>query len=203
VQDVIATTSVAVAGITTARALATRRSPVLLGVVSAAHGLVLFALLQTPGIVPRLDPARGEARLDVVLLESTSRDTAPVRNLPPPVEAPISVELPELPALEVEPAAPSAEEPLQGLYLGQVRARISRAWEALGVVPSPALPDCTVRLTQSDRGEVLEVMVSECTLDTSTRALLERAVRASGPLPAPPASLPTQASIEFSLAVAR
>lgn len=198
----IATTSVARAGVGSARTLATRRSPALLGAVFAIHGLVLVALLETQVIVPRLDQQRDAARLDVVLLEPTSKDIAPAATLEPPLELPMSIELPELPVLEVEPAEPSAEERLQGLYIGQIRARISRAWEALGIVPSPALPDCRVRLIQSDGGEVLEVMLSGCTLDALTRTLLERAVRASGPLPAPPAALPARASIEFSLAAA-
>jgi len=171
--------------------------------VSAAHGLVLLALLQTQGIMPRLDRARDATRLDVVLLESTVRENAPVAPLIPSFEAPMAVEPPELPVIEAEPVEPSTEERLQGLYVGQVRARISRAWEALGPVPSPALPDCQIRVTQSNRGEVLEVTVSECTLDASARAQLVRAVRAAGPLPAPPASLATQSIINLRLAATR
>jgi hypothetical protein len=199
-------------GLGTARGSVARRSPLLFGAVSAAHAVLIGALLQGQIRAPLLEGLRvptaggGGQRLEVVLLEPAPREFTPPLVTTLQIVTPMTIDLPTLPTLptlELEPAELSAAEQLQGLYLGQVRARISRAWEALGAGPSPTLPDCLVNVTQDLRGQVLDVAITGCSVDDLSKAQVLRAVRAAAPLPAPPAGLPFRSQVEFRLLVGR
>jgi hypothetical protein len=75
---------------------------------------------------------------------------------------------------------------LFGRYLGQISARISRAW----MRPRTSLPgdsfECRVRITQDRRGGVQEVMLEACTADNRWQLSLAHAIESASPLPAPP-----------------
>lgn len=192
-----------------ARGYSARRSPLLFAAVATVHALLIGALLQGQINAPLLEELRvriaggGGQRLEVVLLEPALPEIPSLVVTAPEIVIATTMDLPTLPPLEIEPAEQSAEERLQGLYLGQVRARISRAWETLGAGASPALPDCLVNVTQGLRGQVLEVAVSDCAVDDLAKGQISRAVRAAAPLPAPPAGVPSQARIDFRLILGR
>lgn len=185
------------------------RSSLILAVVAAAHGVLLALLLRTSVPAPLVEalmprPAGdGGQRLEVVLLEPTPPEVMPPAMTPPEIVTPTMRDLPSPPTIEIEPKGPSTDERLQGLYLGQVRARIDRAWEALSARQAPALPDCTIHVTQDLRGQVLDVAVEDCAVDDVERAQISRVVRAAAPLPAPPAGLRFQPQVEFRLTVGR
>jgi hypothetical protein len=73
-----------------------------------------------------------------------------------------------------------------GLYMGQIQARIERAWNR----PRSALQgdsfECAVQIQQSPRGEVLEVTLRRCNGDLRWQTSLVSAIERASPLPAPP-----------------
>ncbi len=183
-----------------------RRPPLVIVVVSALHGLLIVALLQAHVTAPLLEGARvpgtggGESqRLEVVLLEPTPPHVVPPATTVAEIVMPPMLDFATSPSVGMEPAELSNDSRLQGLYLGQVRARIGRAWEALGAPTAADLPDCTIHVTQDRGGQVLDVAVTNCAVDALARAQITRAVRAAAPLPAPPAGLPFRPQVEFGL----
>jgi hypothetical protein len=78
---------------------------------------------------------------------------------------------------------------LMGMYLGQIRARIDRAWSrprtAIGT-PGTTRFDCQVQIKQSQSGEVTEVTLRSCSGDTRWQLSLVAAIQNASPLPAPP-----------------
>jgi len=75
---------------------------------------------------------------------------------------------------------------LFGLYMGQIQARIERAWLKPRTALSSAAFDCHVQISQSKQGEVLEVTLRECNGDTKWQISLVNAIERASPLPAPP-----------------
>lgn len=73
---------------------------------------------------------------------------------------------------------------LFGIYMGQVKARIERAWE------HPATPEgtfqCKVQISQGDHGEVKEVTLQHCNPHPAWQVSLVQAIQRASPLPAPP-----------------
>lgn len=69
-------------------------------------------------------------------------------------------------------------------WLGQIAARIQRAW----LRPPSAKPgiDCMVYVTQVPGGEVTNVRVGTCNGDAAVRESIESAVYRASPLPPPP-----------------
>jgi hypothetical protein len=90
-------------------------------------------------------------------------------------------------------AAPSAEATgddagrakLFGLYMGQVKARVDRAWEH----PSAPLAgrfQCKVQIAQGEHGDVKEVTLQRCNGSPAWQVSLVQAIQRASPLPAPP-----------------
>jgi hypothetical protein len=79
-----------------------------------------------------------------------------------------------------------AGAPVDGLYLGQISARIDRAWrrpaEPLGGNPFI----CQARIDQDAAGNVVEVMIEGCNGTPGWQLSLVRAIQSASPLPAPP-----------------
>ena len=75
---------------------------------------------------------------------------------------------------------------LFGRYMGQVMARIERAW----VRPRNPIGDplfrCKVQIKQDKQGNVLEVMIVQCNGDGDWQMSLAAAIQTASPLPAPP-----------------
>jgi hypothetical protein len=74
---------------------------------------------------------------------------------------------------------------LFGRYMGQIKARIERAWER----PTTAARsnfNCTAQVRQSKHGEVQEITLQRCDVDGQWQASLFRAIQNASPLSAPP-----------------
>lgn len=79
-------------------------------------------------------------------------------------------------------------ERLQGIYVGQIKARVMRLLEASSLAFATSAP-CVIHIVQNERGEVFDVQTDECAADTEWREGVARAVRAASPLPIPPEGL--------------
>jgi TonB C terminal len=103
-------------------------------------------------------------------------------------------------SLPMDPLFPSSDENAQdatevdlvartklvGLYEGQIRARIERAWSR----PDDQLPEgsfnCRIKVDQDRRGNVTHVELVRCNGTERWQSSLRTAVLAASPLPAPP-----------------
>ncbi|MGH8174773.1 MAG: hypothetical protein ACREV5_00755 [Steroidobacter sp.] len=79
-------------------------------------------------------------------------------------------------------------ERLQGLYVGQIKARLHRLLEGARDSNAPR-DNCVVYVVQNERGQVLDVMSDECEGDAQWRRDVETAIRRASPLPLPPEGL--------------
>jgi hypothetical protein len=75
---------------------------------------------------------------------------------------------------------------LFGRYMGQISARVERAWVRPRSVPAEGSFACRVQITQDQHGNVQEVTLEKCTDDLRWQISLVRAITAASPLPAPP-----------------
>jgi membrane protein involved in colicin uptake len=73
-----------------------------------------------------------------------------------------------------------------GRYMGQVTARIERAWIRPRTGVSGGEFQCRVRIEQDRLGTVKEVTLQRCNGDTRWQLSLVRAIESASPLPAPP-----------------
>jgi colicin import membrane protein len=88
-------------------------------------------------------------------------------------------------SLEQEERSNSARSsPAMADWVGQIGARIQRAW----LRPPSARPgiECVVYVSQVPGGEVVNVRVGECNGDQAVRESIESAVYRASPLPPPP-----------------
>jgi TonB C terminal len=165
-------------------------------------------------------PSRNDSVLTVVFFdERDSQPRAPPRLSDTMVLAPVSpVTLRALPAPSSEFAIPDAASSgersgspqaqgdatafalLYGRYLGQITARIERAWMRPRTSPGTAIFACRLQVLQDDRGQVLEVTLGRCNAAARWRASLVAAVRSASPLPAPPDRHVFRRSITLALA---
>ncbi|MGQ0836652.1 MAG: cell envelope integrity protein TolA [Gammaproteobacteria bacterium] len=142
-------------------------------------------------------------RATLVFIEEDGSASQIDRPAPPRIEPdgilaltmrPLSPVIPELSELEddAEGTVLSAEPTLIAgtdraalieRYIGQIRARVERAWDQ---APGELQPFCRVQVKQDPRGEVLELAATECALQALDRDGLLTAIRRASPLPAPP-----------------
>ena len=153
--------------------------------------------------------SQGEQNESMILLDlsSTQIDTADTF-VQPRIDSPgIKLEEPLLALVSLDPTPPSdpklekAEEAdisntaagdpagaaaLFGRYMGQVAARIERAW----MRPRSAIKDgaftCRVRIMQDRAGNVLSMQLQDCADDDAWRKSLTSAILRASPLSAPP-----------------
>jgi hypothetical protein len=102
------------------------------------------------------------------------------------------------PELEIEEDAEEAEEAskaagdpagnaaLFGKYMGQVAARIERAWMKPRAPIESGHFDCRARVAQDRAGNVLSIALESCNEDATWRRSLESAILRASPLSAPP-----------------
>ena len=180
----------------------------------ALHALLLTPLLsgdaQHRARVPEPPggtlPSSDESALTVVFFDDVkSKPKAPPRLSDAPVLATVApITLRDLPALPPDSALPDAASParpvgspqaqgdaavyalLYGRYLGQITARIERAWMRPRSSPGADTFACRVQVVQDARGQVLDVTIGRCNESARWRASLIGAVRSASPLPAPP-----------------
>jgi TonB C terminal len=147
-----------------------------------------------------------DSALAVVFLEDGDwKPRAPPRLSEALVLAPVRpITLRDLPAPSSDPAIPDAASPgerarapqaqgdaaglalLYGRYLGQITARVERAWVRPQSSPGSDTFACRLQVLQDERGHVLGVTLGRCNGDPRWQASLVEAVRSASPLPAPP-----------------
>lgn len=142
---------------------------------------------------------RGEADLQwVVLDESTKRAPVTAALLPSP--GLIAIGAPDIllpPAAVTPPASGSNDQDaesddssslgaLYGRYVGQIHARIDRAWERPRTAIGSPIFQCQVQIDQDGLGRVGEVTLLQCNGDARWRLSIVHAIEAASPLPAPP-----------------
>jgi TonB family protein len=82
--------------------------------------------------------------------------------------------------------AEQARSAMYARYVGQVDARIERAWLRPRTPIGAAMFSCTVRVEQDEAGDVHEVTLVRCNGDARWQQSLVRAIQSASPLPAPP-----------------
>ena len=180
----------------------------------ALHALLLTPLLigavqyrtRAPEAPGGSVSSRNDSALTVVFLDDgDSKPRARPRLSDTLALAPVrSITLRDLPVLSPDPAIPDTASPgdranapqaqgdaaafalLYGRYLGQITARIERAWVRPRSSPGADTFACHLRVLQDERGQVLALTVSQCNEDARWQASLVQAVRSASPLPAPP-----------------
>jgi hypothetical protein len=75
---------------------------------------------------------------------------------------------------------------LYGRYLGQVQARIERAWMRPRTQVGAPRFSCGARITQNQRGDVVGIKLDHCNGTERWQQSLVSAIRTASPLPAPP-----------------
>ena len=142
---------------------------------------------------------RGERALQWVVLSASPKSARARPALPTsPRLVAISVSdlLPVLPSVTPPASSPKGSDPqspdqssagaLYGRYVGQIRARIDRAWRRPRTAIGALTFQCQVQIEQDDRGEVADVTLVQCNGDGRWQLSLVRAIEAASPLPAPP-----------------
>lgn len=143
---------------------------------------------------------RGDAALQWVVLEdSASNPLIRQPALGPPALMSIAVTAqPELPdgvpaappdvrdARGDQTADPASFGAMYGRYVGQIRARIDRAWQRPRTAIGASIFQCQAQVDQDSVGRVREVMLVQCNGDARWRLSLVHAIEAASPLPAPP-----------------
>jgi hypothetical protein len=184
--------------------------------VAALHGLFLAPMLlgaaaRTRPFVPDMPgndagattstaPARALVLIDVASI-ANPREESPLQ------ERPSFAAEPTVAAFNAEPALPipSLEDVLvedselpeaagdteghalmYGRYLGQVSARIERAWLRPRVPLDTQRFECQTNIEQDRLGRVLSVELRHCDADARWQRSLVAAIERSSPLPAPP-----------------
>lgn len=151
-----------------------------------------------------------EALMTVVFINEVSAAVEPLARLEPRDLASRGVESPELPVLVLSPDASPARQSdaksegtpdtslsdtaadrtqhaiFYGRYLGQVQARIERAWMRPRTEIGASQFSCRARVTQDRRGDVVDIRLDHCNGTARWQLSLESAIRTASPLPAPP-----------------
>ena len=93
-------------------------------------------------------------------------------------------------ARETRSAEDYAEfERLQGMYRGQLFARLQRVLYELGPLGERTNVPCVLNVIQRPDGSVIDVLTDLCDYSPQSLALLRKAVGAASPLPLPPPGL--------------
>lgn len=186
--------------------------------VLVLHGAILVGLLAP--LTREIPPSDTQAATPFLIVSLQMAVTDPVASaVPAPlledIPAPaLSIALPTLPPLateplvtdafeaarEVESSVDAAEvERLQGVYVGQIRGRLTRVLEMVAIdVPHESGP-CEVQVIQNERGDVLDVDTGACTGSAARKSQLAIAMRRASPLPMPPAGLAPGSSLTLDL----
>lgn len=75
---------------------------------------------------------------------------------------------------------------MYGRYVGQIHARIDRAWQRPRTSIGASIFQCQVQVDQDSVGRVDQITLLQCNGNTRWRLSLVHAIEAASPLPAPP-----------------
>lgn len=130
-------------------------------------------------------PASGRTAV-TPLPPSPSTFTRPAAELIPPSDIPDIETDRDAPSSAATPGDQRLEAQLYGMYVGQISARIERAWLRPRTSPGVDRFMCQVQVLQGPSGDVLKVTLSACNGDARWQSSLVRAIQTASPLPAPP-----------------
>lgn len=152
--------------------------------VVASHALVLAPVFGGSGTASTPPPRFGTPdTVQAVLIDDRSTAAIASPSLSPPVLRPIHVNLPDV---SNRSKADSGLAVLYGRYLGQIDARVERAWLRPRSVIGAPLFRCQVELAQRRDGTVQTITLQRCNGTVSWQQSLVRGINAASPLPAPP-----------------
>ena len=142
---------------------------------------------------PQMPSAAGAPGEDAAMTVQFFTEPAPEAlsvSAPELINVPVSqVDPPDDLISETDSASP-AEDPgdsaLFGRYMGQVSARIERAWLRPRTPVGDPLFSCQARIEQDASGAVREITLVHCNGSTRWQLSLVQAIQAASPLPAPP-----------------
>lgn len=169
----------------------------------AIHISLLAPVLWAAGVSQhrQAQQYRGDvADLQWVVLADSPGHSAIMKPQPPgsPVMTPIGVTdaLPALPVIpspaepldsnNTQPDGESSLGALYGRYLGQIQARIERAWQRPRTAIGAPIFQCRVEIDQDSTGRVQATTLVACNGDPRWQLSLVQAIQAASPLPAPP-----------------
>lgn len=182
----------------------------------ALHALLLSPILfgtgkhkntepEAPGTEASADRPGADGSMIVELIEESDRTSSasarmPASSLISPATlrrmAAVDVAPPEpIPDIDVERDSQTLAQTqgddtvrarLYGIYVGQISARIERAWLKPRSSPGADRFVCRVQVLQGPSGEVREVTVKDCNADERWQSSLVHAIQSASPLPAPP-----------------
>jgi TonB C terminal len=75
---------------------------------------------------------------------------------------------------------------MYGRYVGQIRARVDRAWQRPRTAIGAPIFQCQVQVDQDSLGHIGSMTLLQCNGNTRWRLSLVHAIEAASPLPAPP-----------------
>jgi len=171
--------------------------------MAAIAVLALHALLITPvlwvGGSRQSQQQRygGDTALQWVVLAQSVGNSGSIGSTAPPKLRSISVAdvLPPLPLSALTPEASdsasaqsdgqSGAGDIHGRYLGQIRARIDRAWLRPRSAIGAPIFQCQVQVDQDNLGRVQDVTLLQCNGGARWQLSLVHAIEAASPLPAP------------------
>jgi hypothetical protein len=153
---------------------------------SSEEATIMLTFIEQTGSAAK----SGAAADDVApLIPAQSALLAPVAmpDLPPPITvAQSDDEVEEQAAANETRVNDTGRAQMFGRYVGQINARIQRAW-IRPRTPIAAGPfACRVRIVQDESGGVREIEVKQCNGDIPWQMSLVRAIQSASPLPAPP-----------------
>lgn len=186
------------------------RRGVVAAVCIALYELLFTAVIWSAGApqppsreflpIVRVDSDSSDDAMQWITLDPNAlTDPAKQKSVPPPVHlqsfdtrkerlkvaALVSdVPLPHTPDATVADAGRLSQ--MFGRYMGQINARIERAWlRPRSPIGAPSF-SCQVQIKQDEQGAVTEVMLVRCNGDPRWQLSLVQAIESASPLPAPP-----------------
>lgn len=152
--------------------------------VIALHALTLVPVLEHAGAAAAPPPEFGTSgAIQASLIDDRPASAITFPSISGPVLRQIPVNIPEdLSQLN----ATSDLGALYGRYIGQMDARIERAWQRPRSAIGTAMFQCEVEVWQHRDGTVQTVTLRRCNGTTAWQQSLVRGIHAASPLPAPP-----------------
>ena len=135
-----------------------------------------------PGSAPRVVPS---------FMPSTRNVLTPVAvpDIPVPRVVALSdkeTEEQDSSSVEVSGAVDPGRALMFGRYIGQITARVDRAWLRPRTQLASGRFECRARIVQEKDGSVREIELEQCSADPHWQLSLVRAIQSASPLPAPP-----------------
>ena len=152
-------------------------------IVSAAEPVMTLILIADAG--PK-DNQSDETIASRGLTNPNLRITIATPDPLPAIDVSAAEDQSETTAQQEDQANAAERAALYGRYMGQIQARIERAWIRPRTAIGASLFSCRVQIVQDAQGAVRETTLQRCNGDTRWQLSLVEAIQSASPLPAPP-----------------